>query len=199
MTIHGSRLWWGFAGPEVFPAVSGAPPGSRFRKIAGGWRSTGIRGTPLHTDQISSAITQTAAFRGTICQFGAQDRLIRLINGEESPAAIEARQKRQAFEASLVPMIRSLHQDDFEILTDLLFHRLGWQRIGALGGAQANTDLVLVQPATGQRAMVQVKSRATQAVIDEYARRLEPAGDTLVFWYVTHRRQTCSRLPQAPA
>lgn len=94
---------------------------------------------------------------------------------------VEARKKRETFEASLVAIIRSLHQNDFELLTDLLFHRLGWQRVGALGGAQADTDLVLVQPATGQRALVQVKSRASQAVVEDYAKRFAHDPSALAF------------------
>jgi hypothetical protein len=39
----------------------------------------------------------------------------------------------------------------------LIFTRGGWQRTGALGGGQADVDLVLKQPITAETAWVQVK------------------------------------------
>jgi hypothetical protein len=59
------------------------------------------------------------------------DQLVRLINGKESPVIAETRRLRTALEASLVAIIRPLHEKDFELMTDLVFHRLGWQRITA--------------------------------------------------------------------
>ena len=57
----------------------------------------------------------------------------------------------------------------------------GWQRISRVGGTQADTDLVVEQPTTGETAFVQVKSKATQAVLDDYIGRF-------------HRRKTYDRL-----
>lgn len=57
-------------------------------------------------------------------------------------------------------MIASLHWADFETLVDLMFARMGWQRVSRVGGSQKDTDLVLIQPATGEAAFVQVKSKA---------------------------------------
>ena len=58
-----------------------------------------------------------------------------------------------------------------ETLVDLIFARAGWQRISRVGGTQADTDLVLEQPTTGETAFVQVKSKAGQAVLDDYISR----------------------------
>lgn len=181
ITFHSGFLWWGFAEHGTNPTEPALLPGGRSRRIASGWKNTDLAGNPLHIDHISTDITRTAGFRSTICKVPAADRLIRLINGEENPAVIEARNRREAFEASLVGIIRSLHQNDFELLTDLIFHRLGWQRIGALGGPQADTDLVLIQPATGQRALVQVKSSASQDVVEDYGNRFAGDPDALPF------------------
>lgn len=181
ITFHAGHLWWGFAEETVLPASDTLHPGGRFRRMIGNWRKTDIAGNPLNTDRISSQLTRTAAFRGTICSVAAADHALRLINCEENPRVLETRHLRSAFEASLVGIIRSLHEKDFEILTDLIFHRLGWQRVGELGGSQADTDFVLVQPATGKRGLVQIKSSATQDVVEDYGARFSESKDALPF------------------
>lgn len=181
VTFHAGHLWWGFAEAEVLAAPDSLHPGGRYRNMRNGWRKTDLAGNALPTDRLSTTISRTAAYRGTICALPAADQLVRLINCEESPVVAETLRLRAAFEASLVGIIRSLHQNDFELLTDLVFHRLGWQRIGALGGQQADTDLVLVQPATGQRALVQVKSSASQTVVEDYGRRFAAEPEALPF------------------
>lgn len=196
VTFHAGHLWWGFADPEVLPAPDTLRPGGRFRRMRDGWYKTDLAGNALHTDRLSTQITRTAAFRGTICSLPAADQLVRLINGKESPIVANTKRLRSAFEASLIDIIRSLHQNDFELLTDLIFHRLGWQRIGALGGLQADTDLVLVQPATGQRALVQVKSSASQDVIEDYGARFADAEGALPF-LVCHSPAGALRPPAA--
>lgn len=97
---------------------------------------------------------------------------MRLINADENPAIRQAKSARDEFTSSLSPLIASLHESDFEVLVDLLFQRLGWVRVSSLGGTQKDTDLILEQPATKARAIVQVKSAANQSVLDDYADRL---------------------------
>ncbi len=43
----------------------------------------------------------------------------------------------------------------------------------AVGGNQADVDMVLTQPITNEVAWVQVKSRSTQAELDHYVRRFK--------------------------
>ncbi|MBL8705215.1 MAG: hypothetical protein JNM30_10240 [Rhodospirillales bacterium] len=54
-------------------------------------------------------------------------------------------------------MITQLHWVNFESMVDLIFARSGWQRVSRLGETQADVDLVLALPTTGQRAFVKVK------------------------------------------
>lgn len=172
VTFANGRIWWAFAEPEVMlnPNQS-SDQGSRYRRVIGSWQSTDSRGKPLLIDDLSSKLTKTAAYRQTICRVAAEDYLLRLINAEDDPKVATARAKRSELTQALIPLIQSLHQNDFEILTDLLFSRLGWVRISKLGGTQKDTDLVLEQPATLERAMVQVKSSADQRVLDDYTER----------------------------
>ena len=174
ITFARGRLWWAFAEPDVVLHGHREPTGpSRYRRLIGTWRSTNRFGEPLIQSDISSKLTKTAAYRQTICRVEAQDYAVRLINGEEDSSVVEAKAAQAALETALLPIIRSLHETDFEVLTDLLFHRLGWLRVSALGGLQKDTDLILEQPATKARALVQVKSTADQSVLDDYAARFK--------------------------
>ena len=129
-------------------------------------------GKPLLLDQISTKLTKTGSYQGSVCRMDAEDYALRLINAEENPDILRAKSARDQFTTSLSPLIASLHESDFEVLVDLLFQRLGWVRVSSLGGTQKDTDLVLEQPATKARAIVQVKSAANQRVLDDYAARL---------------------------
>jgi len=78
------------------------------------------------------------------------------------------------------------HWADFETLVDLIFSRTGWQRISRVGGAQKDIDLVVRDVATGERAFVQVKSRAGATVLQDYVQRFESAGLYDRMFFVCH-------------
>ncbi len=166
VTVFKGRLYWAFAASEVIE--TGAQPdhgGAFMRRTIGGWRSADIAGLPLSRDRISSAIWQTTGYRRTICRFNRPERVLRRINAEIPEAVLAAR----AAEAELVDrvseMIELLDQGDFETLMDLVFLRLGWRRLGELGGTQADVDFIAEQPLTGERAFVQVKMEANPAQV----------------------------------
>lgn len=200
ITFHRGRMWWAFAEAEVveFDAPSEVI-GTRYRRVIGAWRSKSVSGKPLILNDISTRLSKTAAYRQTLCRIEAADYAVRLINDEASPEARQAEAARARFVETLLPLIRSLHENDFELLVDLIFNRLGWVRISGIGGAQKDFDLILEQPATKARALVQIKSAADQAIIEDYEARLaeqpadhaflichSPAGqlksDTLMIW-----------------
>jgi hypothetical protein len=83
-------------------------------------------------------------------------------------------------------MISGLHWADFEDMVDLIFARTGWQRTSELGGTQKDIDLAILEPATGARGFVQVKSRATQAVLDDYLERYETGGGFNHLFFICH-------------
>ena len=173
ITFHAGQMWWARAGAEVIPektTLGGS--GSRYRRVIGSWVANDVQGKSLLLDQISTKLTKTGSYRQTLCRVEAEDYAIRLINAEENPAIRQAKLARDQFTSSLAPLIASLHESDFEVLVDLLFQRLGWVRISSLGGTQKDTDLILEQPATKARAIVQVKSAANQSVLNDYADRL---------------------------
>jgi hypothetical protein len=176
ITIARGRLWWTFAvdGVERLPEPC---RGARLRRTEGGWRSADINGSPLYLSDLSTRLTKVAAYRQTLCRVEAADYLIRRINAEPEPAVARAQQARQAMTAAAAVLIAGLHWRDFELLADLIFASGGWRRVSSVGGPdQVDSDLVLEQATTGERAMVQVKSSAGQAVIDDYARRFTDGG-----------------------
>ncbi len=97
-----------------------------------------------------------------------------------------AREARQAIVAVASELIAGLHWADFETLVDLIFSRSGWQRVSRVGGTQADVDLVLEQPATGETAFVQVKSRAGQSVLDDYIGRFRRSETYDRMFFVCH-------------
>jgi hypothetical protein len=188
ITIADNHLWWAFAEPEVIWTceIADGNRGPRMRRTIGGWRNESIHGELLRIDQLSSKLTQVAAYRQTICKVKEEDYLLRRINGVEEPVVARARKARSDMAAVAAEMIAGLHWADFETLVDLIFARSGWQRVSRVGGEQADTDLVLEQPTTGERAFVQVKSRAGQGVLDDYVGRYRRANGYDRFFFVCH-------------
>lgn len=168
ITFSGGYLWWAFANPEVFDRGASREPGqaARYRKITGGWRNTDLRGRELRMADLSTSLTQLSAYRQTICSVSASDYLLRRIRCEEGADALTARYAREALSHALLPIIQMLHQNDFELFVDLLFSAMGWRRVSILGGTMKDIDLLLELPATRERAVVQVKSKADQPLAD---------------------------------
>jgi hypothetical protein len=144
--------------------------------VRGGWRKTDLLGQPLRATALSTKLTKVAAFRRTVCKVEASAYLLRKLRGEVDPLAAEAEAAQRAMEDVAAKLIRSLHETDFETLVDLLLARSGWHRVSALGGTMKDVDMVVEQLITGETAFVQVKSRATQAVLDRYIGIFDSAG-----------------------
>jgi hypothetical protein len=185
ITFWSGKLWWAFAEPGVVCDPS-QDYLTRHRRAIGPWRCTDIAGHELKTAAFSTKLTQLAAFRGTLCKVKQLDYLVRRINGKAEPLVAEA----VALQAQLVNVARrlvaALHWRDFEILVDRIFADSGWWRVGVLGGTQADVDLIIEQAATGERAFVQVKSRADSGVLDDYIRRFREYGGCDRMFFVCH-------------
>ena len=116
--------------------------------------------------------------------------------GPPSPAAHKILDV--SIERSAQALIEQLDWRDFEVLVDLIFAGSGWQRSSGVGGSgQADTDLILEQAATGERAFVQVKSRATPTVFADYVERFEASGYQRLF-FVCHSPSGVLRAPADP-
>ena len=169
--------------PEALPNEAGSK-----RKTMSGWHNTDINGTPLRLDRLSSKLTQVGAYQQTICSVKATDYLLRRINAITEPVVVEAQKLRTASIATTRAMIEQLHWSDFEVLVDLIFARGGWQRSSVVGGTMADIDLLIEQPTLDETASVQVKSRATQAVLNDHIAHFAASGLDRSF-FVCHSPQ----------
>lgn len=187
ITFAHGRLWWAFAGAEVMPTQEPSPAtGACYRRTLGGWSDRNVQGEQLRIRELSSRLTKTASYQKTICDVKERDLLLRKINGEINPIVRKASKARNALADTAIELIGELDQADFEVMTDLIFSRSGWRRTTLLGETQADIDLALENPTTGERAFVQVKSAATQSVLEDYIDRFRKDGSFERFYFVCH-------------
>lgn len=186
VTIGQGRLWWAFAEPQV-TMLHGDYLGHRSRSVIGGWSSLDLAGEALTLTSLSTRLTKVSAYQQTICAISAEDYLLRRINGAPEPAVIAARAARAASVEAARALIQTLDWRDFELLTDLIFSTGGWRRISAVGGSsQSDTDIIVQQAVTGERAFVQVKSAASPAVLADYVARYRADGSCQRMIFVCH-------------
>lgn len=161
--------------------------GSRERKAVNGWHKTNINGKSLLHKKLDGRLTKTSAFRGTICNIDPEvcSYLTRIINDEDLPYMKKAKKCRADVLESIINLTRSLHWKDFELLTELIFSRSGWRRIGFTGGTQKTIDIPLELPSTGEKAFVQVKSETNKKQFNKYIEDLQELQETRMF-YVYH-------------
>lgn len=173
ITFSGGSLHWAVAeGPAEYLGSDSAlyPAGSTLRQTASGWQKTSLSGKSLPISELSGRLTKVAGYRGTICAIKDWEfnYLLRRLQDQE----IEEVQKAKAVRIELLKacetLITFLPWPDFELLVDLVFTNSGWRRMGSLGGDQKTSDLELIQPMTGERAVVQVKSATTQQELVAY-------------------------------
>lgn len=181
VTFFGNRMWWALAKP----GVTRLKDGSKIRAVAGQWRNTDIRGQPLSLDRISGRFLQVRRFQDTICSVDLEYAKNK-INGCKPSIVSAAESALNALEQKLVPLIRSLTWQDFELLVDLIFTNAGWQRIGVLGKTQKTLDLDLKAPVTGERAMVQVKSASDRSEYIRYHKEFAQSQDFARLFFVVH-------------
>lgn len=186
ITFADWHVWWAFSEPDVVWRGSDDPGlGARWRRTIGAWQNATVDGRPLRSQDLSSKLTQVANYRQTICNVEHADYLVRRINGVCEPIVADAETARIAMIDVAARMIVGLHWADFEIMVDLILARGGWQRVSVLGKTMADVDLVVEQPTLGERASVQVKSRASQATLDAHIAYFADSGLPRTF-FVCH-------------
>jgi hypothetical protein len=199
ITFTEGRLWWCFAAPEVNwrNDLIGRLP--RRRLVIGQWRSHDIAGAPLLTRDLSTRLSCIAGYRGAVCRIAEQAYLLRRINGEVEPIVREAEMARETLYGLAARLIQRLHDKEFELLVDLIFQASGWRRLSVLGESEKDIDLLIEQIATGERAFVQVKSRATPAVFDDYVERFRSYPGCSRMFFVCHSPSPALRATTPPA
>jgi len=122
----------------------------------------------LVTTELPGIVTATAGYQATVCEPKGSREILRIIRNEADADAAAATQARQAYEDTVAKLIGRLRPKDFELLIDLILSRTGWARLATLGGATEGIDVEVENIATDEIAFVQVKSAATQLVLDDY-------------------------------
>ena len=169
----------GFCSKEVIEESDG----SRTRKVIsnnGNWSCVDANGKELLVDNLDGRVTKVQAYRGTICGVEMKDYLIRRINGEVIEEITEAKEAYETLIKSVEKLIKGLWWSDLELLTDLVFSKLGWQRYSVLGKREKGIDLDLYSPSTQKRVFVQIKSDMDIKQLDEYVSNFESEYKTMV-------------------
>ena len=184
ITFGRGRLWWAYSDPHVRLRDDGV----RERATLAPWSCLDAQGRELRINDLSTSLTQTAAYRRTICSVTALETyLLRRLNAEADAQVERVEGLMADLTTAVGTVIADLHWRDFEVLVDLIFARSGWRRVAAVGGSgQADSDLILQQAVTGERAFVQVKSKATPATLRDYQARFEDYPNMDRFFFACH-------------
>jgi len=163
-TFYNRKLWWCFAEEEVIELEE---DDSRIRRAVNGWSCTDLTGRDLTVQNLDGRVTATAGYQGTICALKEDlyDYFVRKINGATTKDVDDALTHLKSLTEAVKSLVLGLWWKDFELLTDLIFTRAGWQRTTELGKTQKSVDLDMFAPVTGRRAFVQVKSQANLATL----------------------------------
>lgn len=195
ITFFEGRLWWAFSDPQVYAAedATSAVTGSRYRSTVGGWSDKNIAGEVLWKNSLRGSSTTTEGFRGAVCKVREFEYLLRRLNNEETDQTKAVREARANLVAQLSPLVAGLHWKDFELLVELVITQGGWRRVSATGGVQHTTDLEVELPLTGERALVQVKSRIDNRIAKQALEKLvAEAGGSRIFLVYHTQDETLS-------
>jgi hypothetical protein len=170
ITFHRQKLWWCFSKPEI----TLLPDNRKTRPVIGKWSDKNIKGETLISSNLSGNLLKTQSFRGTICKVPAEEYAISKINGLQKKESLELETAINEVKSRLTKLIQQLQPQDFEILVDLIFRQMGWQRVSDIGGPLNTIDFELLSPITGERAVVQLKSAANINDFKDYQNRFFP-------------------------
>jgi hypothetical protein len=185
ITFHLRQMWWTRLDTN-FPAELHPDGDGTFRRTLG-WSPYDASGKPLNMDKLSGNLTKVAGYQGTICEVTDPTYVLRRINAIQVPAVVEAHRLSTELQAAIIPLMRLLTPQDFELLVDLVFSSSGWRRVGSVGGTQKLVDLELILPTTGERAFVQVKSQTNQREFeDEYLAAFTAMSEVHRLFFVYH-------------
>jgi hypothetical protein len=126
---------------------------------------------------LPGVVTAAAGFRATVCEPKGWKEILRIIRNEEDADARAAKRAREEYEGAVAKLIARLGDKDFEVLIDLILSRSGWVRLANVGGETEGIDIAVVNPATDERAFVQVKSSADQKTLLDYVSRFADRRD----------------------
>jgi hypothetical protein len=163
---------------------------SKYRRTMNGWSNCDTNDGRLITNQIPGRLSKIQRFSGTICSLGKEEMadLERLANAEATAEFRAVTDAKAVLVHHVAAGLSLLHWKDFELLVDLVFRNAGWRRATVVGESMKYVDMELEEPVTHDLYQVQVKSDATVADFNAYAKRFAP-GDFRKLYFVVHNSQ----------
>lgn len=180
ITFQDGCMWWCTVqnGVETNPDVETSELGHFWLTCESPWSNYSI-GSRRHLvmSELPGIVTAAAGYQATVCEPKGWKEVLRIIRNEEDEDARVAALARQAYEDAIAKLVANLGHKDFELLIDLILSRTGWARLAKLGGATEGIDVEVENVSTDEIAFVQVKSTATQSVLDDYVSRFNARRD----------------------
>lgn len=184
VTFHNRKLYYCFSEPTITELY---PGGERDRPVIGKWSCKDLEGKELTFDRLSTKLTKTQGYQGTICEISEIEYLKNKINSSSSEITALAKEKKEELVSALVPLLQDLNWYDFELLIDLIFTYSGWKRIETLGKTQESIDLDLQLPINESRAFVQIKSKSAAKEYYEYKEDFDSKDQYNEFYYFVNQ------------
>ena len=183
-TIFGSRFIKASCGGRGWAHPRSRRTASQIQKDYPAWSDRSIKNRLLVNNDLPGRLAQLQGYRWTVCNVSCPELLQRVLAGTRSPLATAISSDRAALAQHLSEAIKALHWKDFETLADLVFRHAGWVRVSVLGQHAHAYDLELREPITGDRYVVQVKSRAGLADLKATVSKFSPEDYKRVFFVV---------------
>lgn len=180
ITFQDGCMWWCTVrdGVETNPDIESSEQGHFWLTCELPWSNFSIAGVRhLVTTELPGIVTTTSGYQATVCEPKGWKEILRIIRNEVDEDARVAALARQTYEDAVAKLVARLGDKDFEILIDLILSRTGWARLGKVGGPTEGIDIEVENVSSDEIAFVQVKSTATQAVLDDYVSRFNDRRD----------------------
>jgi hypothetical protein len=179
ITFEDGWMWWCTVrdGAKINPNGQDQNHGNFWLVCDRPWSNHSLGGRLLAITDLPGPVTTVARFSGTACRPRASEATLQVIRDEQNTAVIEAREAHIHYEQAMFRLIKLLRWRDFEQLVNLVLDRTEWKRISTLGGNREGIDFEAMNVTADEIAFVQVKSSATQAVLDDYVHRFEERRD----------------------
>jgi hypothetical protein len=179
ITFEDGYMWWCTVRDGITPNPNGETKSAgQFWLVCDKvWSNKSIGGRLLAVADLPGTVWTVSGFKGTVCEPKAWPSILRIIRDEKNSDAAEAERARTSYERAVEKTVKALSPKDFEQLIDLILLRTGWARISTLGKTREGVDLEVENLAAGETAFVQVKSTATQAVLNDYIARFSKRRD----------------------
>jgi hypothetical protein len=182
ITFHQRRLYWCQAKSEVIELDDK----TRVRETVNGWSCFDIDGKPLLIENLDGRLTKAQGYRGTICSIEDEAYLMRKINGLVNPDVDNTLDLVVSLQQSIKNLIQGLWWHDFELLTDLIISKSGWQRLSVLGKTEKDIDIEIYSSLLQKKGCIQIKSKTNSKEIEGCVRKLTEYSQYDYVYFVYH-------------